>query len=326
MNDLLKKYGIKEVADITFYQLDSDGYPSNPVLYIDTAKTSTVDQSADSTDATGGKGNVPLITWDQNRELTVSLEDALFSAKSLAMMYGGQVDATNPSHVLKTVAVSSLFFKEGATGGYAVKINGTDVVIKDTTARAYVVHGNDGENENGVLLNTITSTGTVGSSTSPASADALKVIKKKFDYVTFNIAASFESGTDWVGETIDINASTFPGIYYVTGDTYARNYESGKDEYLQLIFPKAKITSDDISLTMEADGDPSTFNMNLRLLRSGNGNMMKLVKYGFGAGATAKNHGVGVTNKDLESVDNGTIPATASGAKPNSFSDEDEDN
>lgn len=77
---------------------------------------------------------------------------------------------------------------------------------------------------------------------------------------------------------------------------------------------------------MEADGDPSTFNMNLRLLRSGNGNMMKLVKYGFGAGATAKNHGVGVTNKDLESVDNGTIPATASGAKPNSFSDEDEGN
>ena len=138
--------------------------------------------------------------------------------------------------------------------------------------------------------------------------------------MTFNIAASFESGKDWVGETIDINASTFPNVYYVTGDTYARNYESGKDEYLQLIFPKAKITSDDISLTMEADGDPSTFNMNLRLLRSGNGNMMKLVKYGFGAGATAKNHGV------LESIDNGTIPATASGAKAGSFSDEDEGN
>lgn len=231
MNDLLKKYGIKEVADVTFYQLDSDGYPSNPVLYIDTAKTSTVDQSADSTDATGGKGNVPLITWDQNRELTVALEDALFSAKSLAMMYGGQVDSTSPTHVLKTVATSSLFLKGSE---YAVKINGTDVVIKDKTARAYVVHGNDSENEDGALLSNITSAGTAGASSTTASADTLKAIKEKFDYVTFNIAASFTSGTgDWTGETIDINASTFPGTWInVTGSTTGNNKTSNKSSEL----------------------------------------------------------------------------------------------
>lgn len=57
---------------------------------------------------------------------------------------------------------------------------------------------------------------------------------------------------------------------------------------------------------MEADGDPSTFNINLRLLRPADGNTMKLVKYGFGTGATAKNHGVGVTNEDITSIDTTT--------------------
>ena len=35
----------------------------------------------------------------------------------------------------------------------------------------------------------------------------------------------------------------------------------------------------EVTLTMEAEGDPSTFNMNLKVLRPESGEMMKLVKY-----------------------------------------------
>lgn len=65
---------------------------------------------------------------------------------------------------------------------------------------------------------------------------------------------------------------------YAVGDTYCRSAESGLDEAFQLIIPKAKVLSEN-TITMEAEGDPSTFNFNLRVLRPADGKMVKLVKY-----------------------------------------------
>lgn len=64
MASILDRYGIKEVADVTFYDLDENGAPTNPVLYLDTLKVSTIEQTGEQSDATGGKGNAPLIIWD----------------------------------------------------------------------------------------------------------------------------------------------------------------------------------------------------------------------------------------------------------------------
>ena len=78
---------------------------------------------------------------------------------------------------------------------------------------------------------------------------------------------------------IEISANSFPGTYYVTGDTYARSEKNGVDEFFQFIIPKAKVQSEN-TITLEADGDPSVFNLNLRVLRpAGGGAMMRLVKY-----------------------------------------------
>lgn len=73
---------------LTFYHIGKDGYPDYPVLYIDTAKVSTIEQTAEETEARGGKGNPVLMSWDYNKDITLTIEDALFSAKSMAIMFG----------------------------------------------------------------------------------------------------------------------------------------------------------------------------------------------------------------------------------------------
>lgn len=50
---------------------------------------------------------------------------------------------------------------------------------------------------------------------------------------------------------ITISAETFPGTYKLVGDTYARNRNTGKDEYFQFIIERAKMSSE-VTLTMEA--------------------------------------------------------------------------
>ena len=82
MANILEKYGIKEVADVMFYEIDDNGAAGKPVLYLDTLKVSTIEQTAEEASANGGKGNAPLIIWDYGKEITVTLEDA-FSLLSL---------------------------------------------------------------------------------------------------------------------------------------------------------------------------------------------------------------------------------------------------
>ena len=98
MANILDKYGIKEVADVMFYEIDDNGNAGKPVLYLDTLKVSTIEQTAEEAIAKGGKGNAPLITWDYGKDINVTLEDALFSAKSMAIMFGNStVDTTMSS-------------------------------------------------------------------------------------------------------------------------------------------------------------------------------------------------------------------------------------
>ena len=103
MASIFDRYGIKEVADVTFYKINADGSKGAPVLFLDTLKVSTVEQTASSADARGGKGNPKLVSWDFGKEINVTLTDALFSPASMAIMFGDKdgVSTENTGTIIK---------------------------------------------------------------------------------------------------------------------------------------------------------------------------------------------------------------------------------
>jgi hypothetical protein len=107
------------------------------------------------------------------------------------------------------------------------------------------------------------------------------------------------------GTEIEVSASTFPGTYYVTGDTYARSEATGLDEFFQFIIPKAKVQSEN-TITLEAEGDPSVFNMNLTVLRPEDGEMMKLIQYTLGEASGEDKGGEDQGGEDQGGTDEGT--------------------
>lgn len=250
---ILEQYGIKEVADLFFYEIGDDGEPTVPVLFLDTLKMTTTEQTAEQADATGGKGNAPLITWDFGKEITVSVEDALFSSKSMAVSYG-HINADGkpiPTEINKVVKTEQIVAKETSltklTEGETRTINGVKYEIVGTPTVT---------KEDGTEITVTSGTATVEIGTTY--------------FITFDAKVE--------GFEIVVSANTFPGVYYVIGETFARAFKTGKDEFFQIVFPKAKITSEN-TITMEAEGDPSVFSMNLRVLRGGDGQMMKLIRY-----------------------------------------------
>lgn len=227
--NIFDMYGIKEVADVAFYDIESGA----PVLFLDTLKVSTIEETSSNSAATGGKGNSPLVKWDYGKEMTLTLEDALFSMKSMAFMQGGTVRRKNE------------------------KIQRTERVIAIA-----------GEGDTGVLPGDLPSGATV-------------IDEKGETVTTFVVGETYlvswkEDVTN--AESITISADSFPGTYKVVGDTYARNYKTGKDEFFQFVIPMAKVNFEN-TITMSADGDPSTFSMTLTVLRPEDGDMLKFYKY-----------------------------------------------
>jgi hypothetical protein len=91
------RFGVREICDIIFRPLTSIDIGNQhfdagqPVLYIDTATTSSLEGAATTVYARGGKGNPRLIGWDGEKELTFTFEDALMSPVSFSMLSGAGV-------------------------------------------------------------------------------------------------------------------------------------------------------------------------------------------------------------------------------------------
>ena len=253
-NSILDKYGIKEVADVTFYHIGDGGKPDYPVLFLDTLKVSTIEQTASNTSARGGKGNPELIMWDFGKEITVSITDALFSAKSMAIAFGN-------GHVAQAAAASS-----GANYAYMMKtVEWTAPSQSASFPSTYV--------ENGMSYEVVNAKYYKADAAGSSDAIASSAIQSGVKYLV-----TFDRKTAGLPKVIEISANSFPGTYYVTGDTYARAYENGEDQFFQFIIPKAKMQAEN-TITLEAEGDPSVFNFNLRVLRPESGPMMMLVPY-----------------------------------------------
>lgn len=81
------------------------------------------------------------------------------------------------------------------------------------------------------------------------------------------------------GNKITVRADQWPGMYMMVGETYIRSRDTGEDECrMQIKFPLCKVRSDH-TLTLQADGDPTTFNLDLEVAKPKNGIMMELAAY-----------------------------------------------
>ena len=291
MANILDRYGIKEVADVTFYDLDNAGLPTHPVLYLDTLKVSTIEQTAEEAEARGGKGNAALIAWDYGKEINVTLEDALFSAKSMAIMFGnGTVkdfdssdSSTNPEtsttadFIMKTVQL--LYNKTqpttwtGPDGKEYTMLNAKyyDAKSNPLAVRSAVETDEGTPAVTWALGRNVEETKAGENGGAATTTTVFKELETNERYFcTFDLRAK--------GAVIEVSGNSFPGTYYVVGDTFARSEASGNDEMFQFVIPKAKVTSEN-TITLEAEGDPSVFNMSLKVLRPADGIMMKLIKY-----------------------------------------------
>lgn len=265
------KFGVRQIVNVVFKakSLQTIGahtfQKGQPVFYMDSAKTSTLEGSATTVYSTGGRGNAKLIAWEGEKQLTFTVEDALLSPVSFAMLSGAGLikpseDSTDEVHFHQTTNAISAATATLAATDNSVEIDLTDALETNEkiceTAPIYVMKLDSAGDITGEALSgyTVSNDGKKLTVTGLAKDVAEKHIGSVMvDYYVLKAAKTVSE--------MQIDADNFAGYYYVEADTLFRNTD-GKDLPANITLPNVKIQSN-FTFSMAATGDPSTFSFTM---------------------------------------------------------------
>ena len=245
------KFGVREICNVVF-KAKSDVKIGNkvfrrgqPVLYIDTATTSTLEGAATTVYAQGGRGNTRLIAWEGEKTLTFTVEDALISPIGLAVLSGAGLIKREEEGAKVHVHSTTQAYVDNAGKIDLKDILGNDTI--DATAPVFVAEAEDDGSVTGNLVTGLTVIDN-GKALDGATSFAGKVVF--VDYYVTKLSAGVSE--------IQIDAESFAGYYYVEASTLFRDQSTGKDMPAEITLPNVKIQSN-FTFSMAATGDPSTF-------------------------------------------------------------------
>lgn len=278
------KFGVREICDVVLkaksnVKIGSHTFQKGePVIYFDTAKTSTMESAATTVYATGGRGNSRLIAWEGEKTLTFTMEDALISEKGLAILSGADlIQASDEEDGQKVTAhVTETVIAEAATNVHekAISIKIEKTLNTSQPIYAMVLDGNGEMSGVPVLISPI-DTSAPGSSVSPGATRKFYYNEGVLTYVPSTEEATgtnkfplfykndvimLDYYTDYSTDAvqIDITPDKFAGYYYLEASTLFRRQSDGVDLPAEFIIPKVKIQSN-FTFTMASSGDPSSF-------------------------------------------------------------------
>ena len=261
------KFGVRQIANVVFKakNLQKIGpytfQKGQPVFYMDTAKTSTLEGAATTVYATGGRGNTRLIAWEGEKTLTFTVEDALLSPISFAMLSGAglfksKAESTDRVHFHQTTnAIISATTTDKDGKVTAAEIDLTDALEPTeeicSTAPIYVMILDDYGDITGDIVSgwTVAKVDSLDKKLTLTGTD-LKVGPAMVDYYVIKKGNTVSE--------LQIDMQHFAGYYYVEADTLFRRQSDGKDLPANITFPNVKIQSN-FTFSMAATGDPSTF-------------------------------------------------------------------
>ena len=245
------KFGVREICDVVF-KAKSDVKigktlfrKGQPVLYIDTATTSTLEGASTTVYAQGGKGNTRLIAWEGEKTLTFTVEDALLSPIGFSILSGaGLFKGSEKTTEVHVHATSTAYTSDGSID-LSDALGSSELIC--ATAPIFVSITEADGSITGELIENVTVDET-GKKIIGASIEAGKTVL--VDYYIIKQAGNVSE--------LQIDAENFAGYYYVEASTLFRDQNTGKDMPAEITIPNVKIQSN-FTFTMAATGDPSTF-------------------------------------------------------------------
>ena len=286
------KFGVREICDVVLraknrVQIGNKiFYKHEPVIYFDTLKTSSMEGQATQVYANGGRGNPRLVSWEGERTVTFTMEDALISAEGFMILSGAgliEASADKPiyQHVTETIDRADLpessFDEKGKLrSGVTLRIPLSQKPYLPTNKGdnfCYVMFKRDGDiitepyiptHEEDIQLDADTQKYWIEIPASHPCYDdvyvgeELSYAAREFDSINFDsILIDYYVARTAATKQIEITPDQFGCNFYLEAQTLFRN-TNGVDMPAEFIIPNCKIQSN-FTFTMASSGDPSSF-------------------------------------------------------------------
>ena len=270
------KYGVREICNVTMRAVapmrlgNKMFYKDEPVLYFDSLKTSSMEGASTTVYAQGGRGNVRLVAWEGDRTVTFTMEDALATVETLALLTGSEIDQGEKLiHCHKAVNIE--LTKNGNTdiGATVTKIEDTFTINLDKLSdilgsQTPYISADDftnfyvtvvGEEEPFILTEIKTNNKVTGYKIEKVAnkySFTIPVIDHKVTITDLDYYYKANCST------IEISADIHNYNYYLEAETLFRDAATGLDYPANFIVPNCRLQPN-FTLTMANSGDPSTF-------------------------------------------------------------------
>ena len=254
------KFGVREICDVVIRAKSTQTIGNQtfqkdePVIYFDTAKTSSVEGAANTVYAQGGKGNSRLIAWEGERTVTFTMEDALISPLGFAILSGAGLVEASANKKVNVHMSNNIEVVVGADPSN-LEVDLTEYIPTNGALSSVDPYGFilNASGSIGVRLDK----GTVNSSAKTISFDASGVTELQTGDKVVVLVDYYVEMSSGVTQ-LEVTPDKFAGSYYLEASTLFRRQEDGVDMPAQFIIPNVKIQSA-FNFSMAASGDPSTF-------------------------------------------------------------------
>ena len=265
------KFGVRECCDVVFrakapMKVGSKiFYKNEPVIYFDTLKTSTLEGAATTVYAQGGRGNARLMSWDGERTVTFTMEDALISPEGLSILTGaGIIDGAEEAIYVHSTERIDAADKDYVTWKEDNSIEITMTEAPETTKSGADVYVLIYDAQNNLYCEPFsTDTATNGAGEITVSDKKLTIstpngVTKPTYLNGFTILVDYYVKKESGAMQINITPDKFGGAFYIEASTLFRDQATQLDMPAEFIIPNARVQSN-FTFTMAGSGDPSSF-------------------------------------------------------------------
>lgn len=243
-----RKYASVTCADVVLYDLVC----GNPVAKFDTLKMSSVEQTADTNDVQGGKGNPILARIPSNKQVNLTIQDAVMSMTYLAVVTGGEVVNSGAE-----TAIRIAFNEKVKATAEGIKLS--HEMPQGTTLWLAEVN-------NGIISER---KARFDSAKDGGSIDVITLEDPNWrpgDYTIeegkeYQIFYNYDISTADQAKELTVFSDMFAKTYRLVGDTELYNTATGRNDALQIEVPRFALDNN-YTFELNADGTAAVFDMN----------------------------------------------------------------
>lgn len=253
MNQISNQWAIRDAGTILFKDVST--YEIKAI--VKTSKTFDLNTTSTVVYARGGEGNPKLVSFKGGKETTVTATSALFDNSLLALQLGNTVDGS--SYVIPVNSDTAV----AAT-------DGTNIVVTPSyDVQDGIFYSVVQLSDNGLTVVTDFTLNETATTSAELAAGEYAVVSGDIVLPTAqsgNTIGMYYDGLVSDAVVLENRSTDFAGEFRVEVDVVVKDAVTSEEYSGLLIFPKVAMT-DEISLSLSADGDPSVQNIGFDVLQ-----------------------------------------------------------